>query len=68
MRRRWTAVWWDFQEHANRAFHNVLEGLVPCLLVPVLVERSGIPAAEQVPFGDEGPAPQSAGVAQVPAL
>lgn len=38
----------DFEENANRDFHNVLEGLVPRLMVPVLVERTGIPAAEKV--------------------
>ncbi|BDF70910.1 lipoprotein [Oscillospiraceae bacterium] len=38
----------DFSENANRAFHNVLEGLVPRLMVPVLVELSGIPAQEKV--------------------
>ena len=38
----------DFEENANRDFHNVLEGLAPRLMVPVLVERTGIPAAEKV--------------------
>ena len=33
----------DFGENANRAFHNVLDALVPRLMIPVLVERSGIP-------------------------
>ncbi len=33
----------DFGEQANRAFHNVLEGLLPRLMVPVMVERCGIP-------------------------
>ena len=34
----------EFSEHANQAFHNVLEHLAPRLLVPVLTARSGIPA------------------------
>ena len=38
----------DFEETANRDFHNVLGGLVPRLMVPVLVERAGIAAAEEV--------------------
>lgn len=33
----------DFAELANQDFHNVLEGLLPRLMVPVMVERSGIP-------------------------
>ncbi|MBC5731037.1 NAD(P)/FAD-dependent oxidoreductase [Pseudoflavonifractor sp. DSM 107456] len=33
----------DFAERANQDFHNVLEGLLPRLMVPVMVERSGIP-------------------------
>lgn len=37
----------DLAENPNRAFHNVLEGLVPRLMVPVLVDRSGIPAGEK---------------------
>lgn len=37
----------DLGENPNRAFHNVLEGLVPRLMIPVLVDRSGIPAGEQ---------------------
>ena len=38
----------DFEENANRDFHNVLEGLVPRLMVPVMVELTGIPADEKV--------------------
>lgn len=34
----------EFSEQPNRAFHNVLETLEPRLLIPILVERSGIPA------------------------
>ena len=34
----------DLEENANRDFHNVLEGLVPRLMVPVLAELTGIPA------------------------
>lgn len=37
----------EFGENTNRAFHNVLEHLAPRLLVPVLVELSGIPAETQ---------------------
>ena len=37
----------DLGENANRDFHNVLEGLVPRLMAPVLVELTGIPAAEK---------------------
>lgn len=37
----------DLAENPNRAFRNVLEGLVPRLMVPVLVDRSGIPAGEK---------------------
>lgn len=34
----------EFSEQPNRAFHNVLETLEPRLLIPILVERAGIPA------------------------
>lgn len=34
----------ELTENANRAFHNVMEHLAPRLLVPILIERSGIPA------------------------
>lgn len=34
----------EFSAQPNRAFHNVLETLEPRLLVPILLERSGIPA------------------------
>ena len=33
----------DLGENPNRAFHNVLDGLVPRLMVPVLAELTGIP-------------------------
>ena len=33
----------DFGESPNRALHNVLEGLLPRLMIPVVVKRSGIP-------------------------
>ena len=33
----------DFGESPNRALHNVLEGLLPRLMIPVMVKRSGIP-------------------------
>lgn len=34
----------ELGEHANRTFRNLLDKLVPRLLAPILVERSGIPA------------------------
>ena len=33
----------EFGENPNRAFHNVLEALLPRLMIPVVVERSGVP-------------------------
>ena len=33
----------DLSENANRDFRNVLEGLLPRLMVPVVLERTGIP-------------------------
>lgn len=38
----------DFSENPNRDFHNVLDGLVPRLLAPVLVELAGIPGYTKV--------------------
>lgn len=38
----------EFGERANQDFHNVLEGLLPRLMVPVMVERTGIPADQKV--------------------
>ncbi len=38
----------DFDEQKNRQFSNSLEGLVPKRLIPVLVEKSGIPAETKV--------------------
>ena len=37
----------ELQENANRDFHNLLEGLVPRLMVPVLVDLSGIPGDQK---------------------
>ena len=37
----------DLGENANRDFHNVLEGLVPRLMAPVLAELTGIPPEEK---------------------
>ena len=34
----------DFDESRNRAFGNALGGLLPRLMIPVVVERTGIPA------------------------
>ncbi len=33
----------ELNTHANRAFHNILPSLLPRLLVPVMIERCGIP-------------------------
>ena len=38
----------DFGENPNRDFRNVLDGLVPRLMAPVMVELSGIPADTKV--------------------
>ncbi|MEQ2455186.1 NAD(P)/FAD-dependent oxidoreductase [Flavonifractor hominis] len=38
----------DFEENANRDFHNVLEGLLPRLMVPVIGALSGIPGDAKV--------------------
>lgn len=38
----------DFEENANRDFHNVLEGLLPRLMVPVVGELCGIPGDTKV--------------------
>ena len=38
----------DFAEQHNRDFSNVLAGLLPAKLQPVMVELSGIPAQEKV--------------------
>ena len=37
----------DFEENANRDFHNVLEGLAPRLMVPVLVEVHSVTKAQR---------------------
>lgn len=37
----------DFEERANQNFSSVLGGLVPQSMVPVIVERTGIPAAQK---------------------
>ena len=38
----------DFEENANRDFHNVVEGLVPRLMAPVLVELAGVAPEQKV--------------------
>lgn len=38
----------EFSENPNRDFHNVLDGLVPRLMVPVLLELTGIPGETKV--------------------
>ncbi len=38
----------DFKENENRNFANALNGLLPAKLIPVMVERSGIPAGKKV--------------------
>ncbi|MBQ1678222.1 MAG: NAD(P)/FAD-dependent oxidoreductase [Oscillospiraceae bacterium] len=38
----------DFSESKNRAFENALSGLYPKTMIPVMVERSGIPGDTKV--------------------
>ena len=38
----------DFSESKNRAFENALSGLYPKTMIPVIVERSGIPGETKV--------------------
>ena len=38
----------DFSALANKDFHNALSGLLPQALIPLMVERSGIPADKKV--------------------
>ena len=38
----------DFEENHNRQFKNALSGLAPAKLLPVLIERSGIPEEKKV--------------------
>ena len=38
----------DFSENQNRSFENALSGLYPKTMIPVIVERSGIPGATKV--------------------
>ena len=38
----------DFSGLANKDFHNALSGLLPQALIPMAVERSGIPAEKKV--------------------
>ena len=38
----------DFSESKNRAFENALSGLYPKTMIPVMVERSGIPGETKV--------------------
>lgn len=38
----------EFQAQANRAFQNALGGLLPRLMIPVIVARSGIPPETRV--------------------
>ncbi len=38
----------DFGENQNRDFQNVLGGLVPRLMIPVIVERTGIPGSTKI--------------------
>ena len=38
----------EFQNQANREFRNALGGLLPRLMIPVIVERSGIPPETKV--------------------
>jgi len=38
----------DFEKNANKAFQNALDDLLPRLMVPLVVERSGIPPETRV--------------------
>lgn len=38
----------DFSEQTNRDFKNSLSGLLPAKMIPVIIERSGIPAEKKV--------------------
>ena len=38
----------DFRENQNRSFENALSGLYPKTMIPVIVERSGIPGDVKV--------------------
>ena len=38
----------DFEENKNRQFKNVLEGLLPAKMIPVIVELSGITPEKRV--------------------
>ena len=38
----------DFEGQMNRDFGNALSGLLPAKMIPVIIERSGIPAHEKV--------------------
>ena len=38
----------DFEENQNKQFKNVLSGLAPAKLLPVLIRRSGIPEEKKV--------------------
>lgn len=38
----------DFAENKNRHFQNALSGLLPASLIPVMVEKSGIPGSKKV--------------------
>jgi predicted Rossmann fold flavoprotein len=38
----------DFEENANREFQNALDALLPQKLIPVIIERSGIPPETRV--------------------
>ena len=38
----------DFRENRNRSFANALSGLYPKTMIPVIVERSGIPGDTKV--------------------
>lgn len=38
----------EFNAQANKEFRNVLSGLLPRLMIPVVIERSGIPPEQKV--------------------
>ena len=54
----------ELEAHKNKIFANSLEELLPQKLIPVAVERSGIPRGDPVPLGHQGAAPGLAGAAQ----
>ena len=46
----------ELEAHKNKIFANSLEELLPQKLIPLVVERSGIPRGDPVPLGHCPPA------------